>query len=664
MNTPNESTVLSSVHSLTSLLKAVQKDWGLHSHKGENPHDSKETLTDSSNAIHSLGPVNLAKLSADFSNNINLLRSILKSCRDVIIPEASNYDQPEGVMRKLINLLKEEAQISSTLLDLQESISECKGLLLDACTDSIQDPKLVNKQIMRIAKEFGNETFFEKHENPEFSTLTIIGKVIVLDIDFNKRSYAINKARISYHYEIHQVDDLLTNLLQSKNIKLFRKNFEVLNRLDEFCKNHSPIDFFQCLKCITSDIYSIYERESSFENDISRIMVQGHGIPISNVELMGPSIAYWAPRYLMLETNWDMIKGILGQGIGYESLTKFYRLWITMEDSHSINEFLALDSPQYLLHDDQTEELNLSYDIITDDTSTVLPDPLKFKNPKKGTTPSAPVHFVARLEPPVYVTDSTARIIGNYASIRSRGNILSGLYEKRDTDTMSLEQLLIKDVIPNPTLSVLLTALSPGVRWETQFDQQYIQSYCLENLFLTNAKKIDRVPFTHISHLYAIMKVLRQQLTFNTLFQSIFNSSSYRSSSDYQHTAETMFEENIINIKVVTEEPPKQISVSFEIPDTKQSLTLQILILSQDAQPYVIFQGESSEFDRKMTLVLQTCQNIPMLVRWVLNAFIGTGIGNEIGEDIATGIEPSVELAAPLEDNLMDIEIVDAFSVE
>ena len=62
------------------------------------------------------------------------------------------------------------------------------------------------------------------------------------------------------------------------------------------------------------------------------------------------------------------------------------------------------------------------YDITTSDiTFSILPTPLKFIHPKANSLPSARVHFVAVLEPPVYVSDSVARALGNLAAITSRG---------------------------------------------------------------------------------------------------------------------------------------------------------------------------------------------------------------------------------------------------
>jgi hypothetical protein len=65
-----------------------------------------------------------------------------------------------------------------------------------------------------------------------------------------------------------------------------------------------------------------------------------------------------------------------------------------------------------------------SYDIIdADSTFATLQYPIKFLRPKEKTVPADKAKFVAVLEPPVYLSDSLARLLGNQATIKSRGNL-------------------------------------------------------------------------------------------------------------------------------------------------------------------------------------------------------------------------------------------------
>jgi hypothetical protein len=57
--------------------------------------------------------------------------------------------------------------------------------------------------------------------------------------------------------------------------------------------------------------------------DVPKILNEGHGIPLFNVDRVGPSIAYWAPKHLIMEIDWKLIKDIIIQGIYLNSINYF-----------------------------------------------------------------------------------------------------------------------------------------------------------------------------------------------------------------------------------------------------------------------------------------------------------------------------------------------------
>jgi hypothetical protein len=42
--------------------------------------------------------------------------------------------------------------------------------------------------------------------------------------------------------------------------------------------------------------------------------VEGHGIPLMDVERVGPSIAYWAAKHCIMETDWNVLSNIIMEG--------------------------------------------------------------------------------------------------------------------------------------------------------------------------------------------------------------------------------------------------------------------------------------------------------------------------------------------------------------
>lgn len=67
---------------------------------------------------------------------------------------------------------------------------------------------------------------------------------------------------------------------------------------------------------------------------------------------------------------------------------------------------------------------SISYEIIPI-IFPLLPNPLKFLQPKEDSHASAFVQFVLWLEPPVYLTDVVAASLANFA-----GTIFQGFYSK------------------------------------------------------------------------------------------------------------------------------------------------------------------------------------------------------------------------------------------
>lgn len=59
--------------------------------------------------------------------------------------------------------------------------------------------------------------------------------------------------------------------------------------------------------------------------DVQKILTEGHGIPLFNVDRVGPSIAYWAPKHQIMEIDWKFIKDIIIQGTVH--IAKGYKLF-------------------------------------------------------------------------------------------------------------------------------------------------------------------------------------------------------------------------------------------------------------------------------------------------------------------------------------------------
>ncbi|CAG8806266.1 14001_t:CDS:2, partial [Racocetra fulgida] len=118
--------------------------------------------------------------------------------------------------------------------------------------------------------------------------------------------------------------------------------------------------------------------------------------------------------------------------------------------------------------------------------------------------------------------------------------------------------------------------------------------------------------------------ILRQQLVYNALFQSCFNSSN---NYPQQQSSATPFE---VQIKVQATNPPQSLSVSFQLPDVMTDVLLQITILRGDSEPIVISQNPLWEDDGNtnnntnsvLTRILQLSHDVPELVKWIFKSSV------------------------------------------
>ncbi|CAG8505096.1 13681_t:CDS:10 [Cetraspora pellucida] len=550
---------------LQSLIKNAQEQWGISLTGQGTVNDKLKTVAPVANAVHPLGPVNIVGLSTEFSQKIALIRSTISNFRNTTVQDISlNLSTGTDSLLKRYQLaLQEESVRLNTVSEVRENIRICKELALDTCQNSQDTFKFVIQQTSDFGKQLGLKVWEAEKSHGSTLTLSISGSISVVDIEFDETAHKIVQVTITYTYTPKD-DDRIDNLLT-------------------------------------------LQLSSALGGDIQKILTNGHGIPLFHVERVGPSIAYWAPKSRICETDWNNVKDIVAKGDNCESLSSFYQLWIMMEESRSRNTFLPIERNHYLIEEsDNVFELLESYDFMPQEfTFPLLPTPLKFlQQPKDGSHTSANIQFVLRLCPPVYITDTVAKEIEDLICI-----FMPGFFGSRittdDPNSLSLEELL---------------------KFE---DSPYSHIYVLDTK-KTNAKKIERIPFIYPFQIYSFTEILRQQLVYNALFQSCFNSST-----DYsqKQSSTTIFEvdPNLtkVQIKVQATNPPHSLSVSFQLPNVMTDVLLQITIIRGDSEPIVISpnplwedKGNTNDTTSVLTRILQLCHDIPELVKWILKSSV------------------------------------------
>ncbi|KAF9357270.1 hypothetical protein BGX26_004013 [Mortierella sp. AD094] len=699
-NTTNATTVQEHLRELQALVQDSLKHWKLATTATTATalagQSNPNRLT---NELHPLGPVQVGTLQRDFKEKIAAIRSICLSFAQGPLQQSLNGSDSSSApaLRKYSSLLKEETQHDEALSSVKLSMKQCQNTLRAASQDGNIKTEHLISTIRDMATELGLECYLETGSRVDnlvsVSTLTIGGNVIVIDIDVESTG-AILRVKVSYASEIHQderVDRLLAHNLRCKCGKLlqtapgsgkasegnlthlpdcsrdfdaFSKNLRALATLDSFSKKYPNVDFFHNMRSIDVDFKELFKREMTITGrNLHKVLTQGHGIPMTHAVLPGPSVAYWASKANLLDVSWDDLSTAIEQGANEKVKIPFHRISVTMEESTTFSSgYLPVERSGFLLSEEESYGLNsVSYGSIMNDqgsvsATTILQQPLKWIVPNTDSTVEAT--YVAVLHPPVVMAEDVAKQLAAFSN-QAGLNTTMGFH--KDPGYLSLQECLINQGTEQTQWEVTLDQGTNAVRQIYSFDRTK-----------NEARLIHRVPFTHISQIYICTKLLRQQLTFNTLFQSCFretvpvDETKKRLATILPGTTEDHSLE--VSIIVQTPQPPNMILASFLDPYTETNMILEILIDAGTGSPTVrlvngtptastvgvtsdaaVIGGgingdvgmsmnnmndvnnssgspDHQQFlieGEKLTRVLQTCDSIPILVRWVLKRSLG-----------------------------------------
>ncbi|KAG0214905.1 hypothetical protein BGX33_001693 [Mortierella sp. NVP41] len=691
-NSTNATTVQEHLRDLHTLVENSLKQWNLSTNTAAaTALVGQAHLNRLSHELHPLGPVQVGMLQRDFKEKIAAIRAICFSFAQGPLHQSISVGDGSSTsaFKKYATLLKEETQLEEALSSVKASMTQCQNTLRAASQDgSIKKDHLLNS-IKDMATGLGLECYLDTnsrlHNALPVSTLTIGGIVIVVDIDVESTG-AILRVKVSFSPEIHQderVDRLLahnlrckcgkllqavdqsaaTNLLHlpdcSRDFDAFSKNLKALAILDNFQKKY-PVDFFHNIRAMDLDLKELFRREMLLtNNDIERVFKHGHGIPMTHAVLPGPSVAYWAPKSELLDVSWESLATAIEQGANEKVKIPFHRISITMEESTaSASGYLPADRSGFLLSESETQTLSsLPYGNIMNDqgsvgASTILQQPLRWIVPNADATIEAT--YVAILHPPVVVSEDLAKQL---AALSNQGGFNTTMGLNRDQGYLSLQELLVNRAIEQTQWEIVLDQGPNAIRQLFSFDRTKCE-----------ARLLHRIPFSHISQVYMCTKLLRQQMTFNALFQSCFKETSSpeeikkrlaatrsgnggEDDDDSSSVVDTTPEVAII---VQTPQPPSVILVSFINPFTETSMMIEVIIDPATASPTVrldtgmtttsspmvgglhsggdfqhmqqdqYMQQHQQQQDMfvvdsvKLTQVLLLCDSIPILVRWIL----------------------------------------------
>ncbi|ORX58903.1 hypothetical protein DM01DRAFT_1333519 [Hesseltinella vesiculosa] len=513
----------------------------LHDFQSRLPSLTKTSnATTAGNDVHAFGPVNIDKVRHEFKQQIDQLRSICSQFESDVGDMMSAGTDP--AFKKHFTQLKDQATLQSTVLLIDQQLQQSASCLDKALNNkpaySAQDKA---DQLEKLAKSMGLVSFIDTSQQDELgksvTTITLGGTAIVIDIDIQSGGH-VQRAKVTFvpeHLQNDQdekLDSLLTSHLQENHTSRFKQNLEMLALLDRLNVAHAPMDFFVTVRHLFQDLKTITEQESlQVSNQLSQVLMEGHGIPCLNLSSPGIAITYWMTQKTLKTCDWDQVAKDMEQNKRPLGLLPACSLIIGFEASMTQRQYLPPERSSYLVDFQEAEETILhdgsGLKIIHEPKSPSFMPPLRFVKPSSATTkaPTIPVRFVAKLPTPLPASDTVIQKIMEMTGMANKKESMPVTVPLERSSALSLEELLIHGFLVDDDKSAPFRSTS--LTWLKTSDESLDQQYEWLAYTGSTGKLIHRIPFQHPAQLFGIVQVLRQQHMFNDLFHTLFNDNTY-----------------------------------------------------------------------------------------------------------------------------------------
>ena len=562
-----------------------------------------------SSCLHPFGPVDVEAVRHDFDAGLRRIRESVLSARQ----RMAQASPSEVSVRKLQNLMKEGTGLDESNYLIKEQLDNCRTLLrketeiVDAGADTTSEQLLEKLEIIakNLKLEAFKDTAVRQDSSTVIDTLMMGGKVMVIDIDIEKGGTS-SKVKVSYTTDRNQddqLDGLLTDLLKKRNLIQLTKHLSTLARIDELTSKNSPLDFFTILRQLHTSWKVVADQYSSQEALLSV------GLPLYNVERPFSTIAFWANSQEMLSrSDFDITK--------LADPANLLSFRIEVLESIAPTHFFVDERLNYISKEAAPEELQ---NLVKTESSPF--DGITYFRPNAENL-SANLSFIAIFDQPIPMW-----------SVLANSLVSSAKDTPHDTlnDMETLEYHLASDNSSSFNVYSHYRASLAGVK------PSLIFNYGLPRPVLQMIT-LSRILFTHPSTLFPMLPVIRRQLVFNELFQSVFNTSmllQFEQPSgeiDLDDLLSSPLEDVHIDVTPISTNykfgmsitfvnPYKVTYPSFEVSDGSQVISLELLV-AENSEPTITIYGSHDAMiaNAKLSNVAKRTRDIPCIVGWILKA--------------------------------------------
>jgi len=570
------------------------------------------------------------ELESDFHQSINLVRESLTKFKETCLPNEKDKKKEDLTLRKVSLILKDQNHNRQISKDWKSTCSDCLEALRQVCkVDKLQ---IMKKSLIELADDLKLQYFCDPYTKGLCcEKISLFGKTIVIDVGLDKDGNAIliELAPPEKISKIKTIESLLKNNLRDNNIKKFYEILSNIAYLDKHSTDDS--DLFHNIQCIENTLTSIYEVESK-DRAIPDIIQYGHGYPLISVNRFGPSVIYWGTPSALRQINWIEFSKAEDEEKATVLNLGFYIANITIINTKGNSFFLPKSHKNYIRSTSDMAEDGLT----TSTIETPLAE-LQFITAIQNLNPLSNKTYCLTLDPPIIATSNMEKQILNILHSDDDPNKQCDFV---DNNIQMFNSLLFKNnqlSIENLLVHDKFSSVSDFSKIENSFyikkKNIYPQQYMF-NSSKVNGIVVRHIPFTDPSQIYPIYKLLRQQLVFNTLFQSCMDVKDDKTGMPVKNT----FEEFHVILEVFIANAPNEMNIIFNHPSKPGLINVTINIpLENPAENLKVQYTEKSlikndnQFlggftdmqdeklrSEKLTQVLKLSYNIPLLVHYLM----------------------------------------------
>lgn len=599
--------------------------------------DNIDIPKEGSTSFHDLNnKKSIYELESEFHQSIEKVRNSLLKFKETCLTEKDK----NLTLRKLMIVLNNQNQNRQIINDWKATGNDCLEALRQVCkVDKLQ---IMKKSLIELATDLKLQFFCDKFSNNICEKISLFGKVIVIDVGLDKdgNTILIELAPNDKITNIKNIQELLKKYLKENNIKKF---YEILSNLAYLDKHsNDKIDLFNNIQCIENTLKKINEIESK-DRAISDVIQYGHGYPLISVNRFGPSIIYWGTPSALRQINWTEFAKAEDDEKATIMNLGFYKAIITIITTKGNSFFLPKSESSYVKS--STDMIDDKLTIAT--VKTPLSE-LQFVTDIKDVANLNSKTYCLTLDPPIIATiemeKQILKILNNSDEDYNNkqcdfvdNNIQMFNSQLFKNSKLYIENLLIYDKFSS-VIDFTKIDNSFYIKKKNIYPQQY-----MFNESKVHGLVVRHIPFRDPSQIYSIFKVLRQQLIFNTLFQSCMDNNNNNSKNKVKDESSSLsiksyFEEFHVILEVFISNAPNEITIVFNHPSKPGLITVTISIPLENPDENLKvtyneksllemenhFLGGFSEMNdeklrsEKLTQVLKLSYNIPLLIHYLM----------------------------------------------